>query len=90
MDVPYGQMPIKFLNMVKIHGFTWATILKSMVLDHKIFCLVFYVFKNYEKMMLHLSNLLPQSHIAQSYISTNKQTLSPTQLEPPTHTYLQL
>ena len=45
MDVPYGQMPIKILNMVKIHGFTWAIILKSMVLDHKIFCLVFYVLK---------------------------------------------
>ena len=34
-----------------------------------------------EKMMLHQPN--PQSHIAQSHISTNKQTLPPTQLEPP-------
>ena len=76
-----------------IHGCSlWSNaqtiILESMVLDHKIFCLVFYVFKNYEKMMLHLSNLLPQSHIAQSYISTNKQTLTPTQLEPPTCLHL--
>ena len=35
--------------------------------------------------MLHLPSLLfPISHSPQSYISTNKQTLPPTQLEPPT------
>ena len=34
-----------------------------------------------EKMMLYQPN--PQSHIAQSHISTNKQTLPPTQIEPP-------
>ena len=58
-NVPYGQR----LNMVKVHAFTWAIILESMVLEQKKVCLVFYVLKNYEKIdAASFQSLTPISH----------------------------
>jgi hypothetical protein len=60
---------------------TWAIILEIMVIDHNfVFIIIFLIFK---KWCCTFPISSPQSHIAQSHISTNKQTLPPTQLEPP-------